>query len=846
MKRFLALFSLLLLVQCSSEPTSSNRIILNLHDRWVFRQLDADKWQPAEVPGCVHTDLLAAGLIDDPFYRDNEKKLQWIERTDWEYQTTFSLQPEMSERNNVELVFRGLDTYADVYLNGEQVLRADNMFREWRIDCKEQLQPEANILRIHFRSPVNEVLPKMEAMDYILPAGNDAGPKTSPHTRKAPYHFGWDWGPRFVTCGIWQPVFLEAWNAARIADVNFVTEQLDEDAALIRAKAEVIADDSLRAVLSIFDQDSNALMASRTVELSAGQNLVMLEFRIDDPVLWWPNGLGNQRLYSFRTRLDAGGDRVDEAVTRSGLRTVELRQNPDEWGESYEFVVNGVPVFAKGGNWIPADNFLNRVTAERYRHLLHSCKDANMNMLRVWGGGIYENDVFYDLCDELGILVWQDFMFACSMYPADPGFLENVEQEAIYQVKRLRNHPSLALWCGNNEIETGWYNWGWKEQYPGSVGQDYAKIFHQLLPTVCQRYDPTRKYWPSSPSSGGKANADAQEVGDVHYWGVWHAAAPFESYRQQFPRFLSEYGFQSFPEMKTVLSFALPEDLDLESPVMSAHQKHPRGNALILEYLLRGYPWPKDFAAFLYLSQVLQAEGIKIGTEHYRRLMPRCMGTLYWQINDCWPVASWSSIDYYGRWKAEHYYARRFYDDILVSPSEDGGTVQIYIVSDRTTEISGNLQVRLIDFDGRTIKEWNKAVRIPPLRSAAYLSLTEEDLLSEADPTRSLLYMELGVAGKLTSTNRQFFEIPKNLAWPSPVIKASVRRGDDGLIVELAADKFASNVFLCSDRYDGFFRDNYFDLMPGRAVTVVFQTEAEIAPEAFRRDLKIISLVDAF
>src|SRR6266568_9496545 len=410
---------------------------------WQFREAGKDKWYPASVPGCVHTDLLKNKLIDDPFFRDNEKKLQWIGKTDWEYQTTLNLTAEMLKQTNLELVFEGLDTYADVFLNDRLLIGTDNMFRTWRLDAKRLAKPGANSLRIRFRSPINEILPIMAKMAYELPAANDQGEKTSPYTRKAPYQYGWDWGPRFVTSGIWRPVFLEAWDRARVSNVQIVTKRITPAAASLAANVEIEADASGKAILVVRNQTNKTVVAEKELSLDKGINRIPIDFALPRPQLWWPNGLGAHPLYSFQVQLMIDGKLVDQKRTRTGVRSLELRQQPDEAGKSFTFFINGIPVFAKGANWIPADSFPTRITKEKYRQLVGSARDANMNMLRVWGGGIYESDDFYNACDEMGILVWQEFMFACSMYPANPEFLDNVRHEAIDNVTRLRNHPSI-------------------------------------------------------------------------------------------------------------------------------------------------------------------------------------------------------------------------------------------------------------------------------------------------------------------------------------------------------------------------------------------------------------------
>ena len=823
-----------------------SKIKIPVQTGWQFRQAGKDTWYSAIVPGCVHTDLLNNKVIDDPFYRDNEQKQQWIGKTDWEYQTTFNVTPEILARDNIELVFEGLDTYANVLLNDEPLLNADNMFRTWRADCKQLLKPGANTLRIRFRSPINEVLPLMAKMSYQLPAGNDQGEKTSPHTRKAPYQFGWDWGPRFVTSGVWRPVSLEAWDKARVDDLHILPKKVTAAAASLTAEVEVVANSNATVTILVDNLTDKRMAAKREVNLTPGSNRVALDFAIARPALWWPNGLGAHPLYIFKARLLINGKPIDEATTRTGLRSLELRQQPDESGKSFTFVINGVPVFAKGGNWIPADSFPTRISKDKYRQLLESVRDTNMNMLRVWGGGIYERNDFYELCDEMGILVWQDFMFGCSMYPGDQAFLDNVRQEAIDNVKRLRNHPSIVIWVGNNEIESAWFHWGWKNQLPASLWDDYLKIFKGVLPEVCGSLDPSRPYWPSSPSSNLEDDPESQKMGDLHYWQVWHASLPFSEYEKQHPRFMSEYGFQSFPQLETVNTYTVPADHDIKSPVMMAHQRHPRGNQLIREYMLREYPEPKDFESFLYVSQVLQAEGIKIGAEHLRRIMPHNMGSLFWQIDDCWPVASWSSIDYTGRWKALQYYARRFYSEILVLPHEENGNINVFVVSDRLQPVDAQLNLSLLDFEGNKLWSQQKEIEVAGLNSKSYLSIPIDTVLAGKDAKSVFLTTEVLVGGKPVSSNEHFFQPYKNLSLPRPQIKTGVVPVHGGMKVTLSADKFARAVYLSAPDYTGSFRDNYFDLIPGQKVEVEFRTAGKIAPVDFRNKLKIRSMADAF
>lgn len=841
---------LLPLVTVTSQTTrnASRNNVTPLHDGWQFREAGKTDWHKATVPGCVHTDLLANKLIEDPFYRDNEKSQQWIGKTNWEYQNTFKVTPQTIARENVELVFDGLDTYAKVYLNDQLLLDADNMFRTWRVNAKPALKAGDNTLRIVFRSPINEILPVMAKLSYQLPASNDQGEKTSPFTRKAPYHYGWDWGPRFVTSGIWRPVSLQAWDDARISDVQIVANKISAETAQMTAHVEIEANEAGTATIELENVTNKAVAGKQEVKLNKGTNKVSFNFTIAKPSLWWPNGLGAQPMYTFRTRSLVNGKVTDETSTRTGLRTLELRRRRDDAGESFMFIINGVPVFAKGGNWIPSDSFPTRITSEKYRYMIQSVRDSNMNMLRVWGGGIYETDEFYELCDEMGILVWQDFMFACSMYPANQAFLDNVRAEAIDNVKRLRNHPSIVIWAGNNEVETAWRNWGWRQNLPASIWDDYLKIFHGVLQEVCDAYDPSRPYWPSSPHGGLADDPDSKRSGDVHYWEVWHAEKPFREYEKQRTRFMSEYGFQSFPNIETVKYYTLPNERDIESPIMLAHQRHPRGNQLIREYMLREYPKPKDFESFLYMSQVLQAEGIAIGTEHLRRIMPHNMGALYWQINDCWPVASWSSIDYFGRWKALQYYARRFFNDLMISPTVEDDTLKLYVVSDRVNAVPAKIKVTLLSLDGAPLKTLERDVSIAPVASRSYYDVKVSELLAGSEKNKAFVYAELVVNGKTVSSHDYFFAPYKDLAFSKPTVTPEVTAAKERgkFVIKVSADKFAKAVYLAVPDHDGFFSDNFFNLAPGREMTVQYRSRTPLSLEELRKRLQVRSVFDAF
>jgi len=542
-----------------------------------------------------------------------------------------------------------------------------------------------------------------------------------------------------------------------------------------------------------------------------------------------------------------------QAEVKTGLRSVELRRAADQWGKSFEFVVNGIPVFAKGADVIPFDSFPNRVTPQVHRQILESARDAHMNMVREWGGGYYESDDFYDICDELGIMVWQEFMFGGDMIPGDVDFQENVRQEAEQQIKRLREHPSIVLWCGNNEVETGWLHWGDRQKFRAAhpyevnerVWQDYMVMFADILKSAVHDYADPVPYSPSSPSANFEEPPDNEHNGDMHFWQVWHALAPPTDYLKVHPRFMSEFGFQSFPEMRTIASFAKPEDLDAESTVMQSHQKNHGGNERILTYMLREYRKPKDFASFVYLSQVQQAEVIKLGAEHLRRDRPRTMGSLYWQLNDCWPVASWASIDYFGRWKALQYYARRFYDDVLVSPDVHDGKVDVYVVSDMLQAIAGTIHARLLSFTGEVLSENTQEVQIPAASSAVYFTLDEKDLLTRTDAKHSFLVVDLAVGGKEVSRNLVFFDATHNLDLPvAPKIESSLSKAAEGFTVTLRSPVLARNVYVSFGDLDARASDNYFDLLPNQAVTVEVKTAAGLAQ--VQSALKVVSLTEAW
>ena len=834
--------------------------VKNLHEGWKFRQARLTNWYPATVPGVVHTDLLQNKIIEDPFFRLNERGLQWIDKEDWVYETCFTLAADMMRKENMELVFEGLDTYADVYLNDECILKANNMFRRWSIPVRQYIREENNILKVYFHSPVKIDVPKWDALPYQYPASNDQSEngglfnkKISIFARKAGYHYGWDWGPRLVTSGIWRPVYIRAWSDLRINDVFIEQKEVGAGRAVIAGHVELDADKDMDGVLvTITDEATGRVLGEWQADLKRGTNRVTVDFVLHKPKLWWSNGLGEPFLYRFRTDIIAGGELLDSKTERVGIRSLKVVHQPDKDGHTFYIELNGRPVFAKGANYIPSDNFLPRVTPENYKRTILDAAGVNMNMLRVWGGGIYENDVFYDLCDEHGIMIWQDFMFACSMYPAEGALLDNIHQEAVDNVKRLRNHACIALWCGNNECQDAWLGWGWKreierqnKEYADKIWAQYRQQYHVTLPGVVREYAPGTFYWPSSPFAF-EGEMSGTTDGDRHYWSVWHGKAPISDYDSEKSRFFSEYGFQSFPEFESVKRYApYPEDWDIRSEVMMSHQRGgDHANGLIETYLLNEYKKPRDFRAFLYMNHVLQGDAIKTAIESHRRQMPYNMGTLFWQHNDCWPVASWASRDYYGRWKAQHYYVRKAYDDILISPVVEGDDLKVYAVSDRLENTSGRLQLQVCQFDGTVVHHWGKSVGISGNDSRVCFSAPLAKLLEGAD--RGTVYVRVDYTDKSGRVyhNNYCLDKQKNMNYPKVDLQTEVRSIEGGYEVTVSTDKFARAVCLSVADNESVYSDNYFDVQPKSSVQV--QVRTRLSAEAFNGSLRLTCLNNEF
>ncbi|MBE2272147.1 MAG: glycoside hydrolase family 2 protein [Anaerolinea sp.] len=788
---------------------------LSLNGQWLLARAGSAESIPASVPGCVHLDLMNAGRIPDLLYRDNEADLLWIGETDWQYTRTFTVPAELLDQPQVKLVCSGLDTLATLTLNGVEIGTADNMYRRWEYDVKSTLRAGENTLVIRFDSPMS-YLRRRDAEERVLPAW--VGPDKvhgGGWLRKEPCNFGWDWGPRVVTSGIWRDISVIG-CAARLTEVKIDQQHADGQVTLdIGVQTEGSAAGSVVKVNVWLDTDGDPLTG---VEVPVNANAASARLTIPDPQLWWVNGMGEQPLYTVTVELfDAERVYLDAVEKRIGLRTLTLDRHADEWGESFQFVINGVPFFAKGANWIPADVFAPRMTRERYAALIESAVDAHMNMLRVWGGGIYEDDDFYALCDQHGIAIWQDFMFACGTYPGfDQAFCQNVAVEVAEQVRRLRHHACIALWCGNNELEQGLVGEAWTDRTMS--WEDYSTLFDRLLPEVIRQHDPERPYVPSSPHNptGNRYQHSNPESGDAHLWEVWHGKKPFEWYRTAAHRFASEFGFQSFPEPLTMNAVTLPEDRNITSYVMEFRQRSGIGNTTIMQYMLEWFKLPRGYEESLWLSQILQGIGMQYGIEHWRRNMPRTMGTLYWQLNDCWEAPSWASIDYHGRWKALHYMAKRFYAPILISGVEhpDTGTVDVYLTSDHGDARTGVIRWTVTTAAGALIERGRSDAITPVRGSTLSVTLDVSTALRTVGARDLLVWLAFDSGGETAADNLVLFARPKHLKLSAPNIHAEKHGADE---LRLEADSAALWVWVAGA---GRCSDNFFHLLPGQPKTI--------------------------
>jgi beta-mannosidase len=822
-----------------------------LVSNFEFYHAESDTWLSARVPGCIHTDLVHHRLIPDPFFGRNEVALQWIERRDWRYRARFDIPEEVAAAGSVDLVFDGLDTLAEVTLNGITVGRSESMFIAYRWDVRALLRPTGNQLELVFRNTL-DYLREHETWQPFRERNDPVGGRS--RIRKEQCQYAWDWGPRFVTSGVWRPVRLEAWSGARLDDVRLCQEHLSDGAVRLLATPFLRGARGGETVALTVTRDGTSLLASKA---AAG----VLEIEVREPQLWWPHGQGAQPLYSVALTLrDGEGKILDTWNRRIGLRTVELVRATDADGESFAFHVNGRPVFAKGANWIPDHAFVTECTRERYQERLGAAVDAHMNMIRVWGGGIYEHDDFYEVCDELGLLVWQDFMFACAIYPGAPEFCELVRREAEHQIRRLRHHACLALWCGNNEIVM-------MDVYIAELRRDptkwadYQRVFHGVLPEAVAEFDPATPYWPSSPWTPPQYSAEAnhERAGDTHFWEVWHARAPVKAYEKLTTRFCSEFGMQSYASAELAATFCPPDALNVFSLVMESHQKNGGGNATMLHYMAQRFRYVDGYTNLAYLSQLNQAYCMKVGVEHFRHRLPRTMGALYWQLNDCWPVASWSSIEFGGRWKALHHEARRFFAPSLVYLRTEGdveigryneifnriANYQIFTIHDAPEPLAATLRWGLYTLDGRIIgTEQVRDVELQPRQSLLQGCCAFDE--TGGRHTREEVYLRAELcdrAGARLSSQTAFFSLPRFIDFADPEIMTGMQLlGDDRFEISLSSCSLAVAVALGFGPLNVWLSDNWFDLPAKETRRVIGRVPAGVGIDELRVKLTVTTL----
>lgn len=813
----LLIFFFITTIFLSSCVQQSTRKKLGLNDGWKFFYPETGNWYDAKIPGNIHTDLLSHNLIKDPFYGSNSDSMMWVSEEIWRYKKDFIIPNEFIERN-LEIVFEGLDTYAEIYLNGIKIGESDNMYKKWAFIIEDSLKQKENSIEVIIH-------PSKKVNSQKLSEAGISIPDSRIFSRKAPYQYGWDWGPDFETAGIFKSVYLNSWVKLRMTNVIIEPKTITDSLAVMIANIELESENYYNGAVKITSPFNEFDTLNQKIEIFQGKNLYPIEFEVKNPQLWWCNGLGDAKLYDIKVQVSTKF-RVEEQNIKTGIRNIEFCNKKDSIGQEFYFKLNGIPVFAKGANWVPAEYFNGSNSYKNYKELLELAKDANFNMLRVWGGGIYENDEFYDICDSLGIMVWQDFMFSCAMYPADDNFVKSVSDEITYQVKRLFNHPSIVLWCGNNEVKNGWFDWGWQKQYKLSsvdslkIWNDYLTIFEKLIPDAVSEMDHMRKYVPTSPSYGW-GHVESCTHGDSHYWGVWWGMKDFDVYYDKAGRFMSEYGFQAFPDISSLGKFIPKDSLYLYSKSLKTHQKHPTGFETIYEYMQIDYNIPEKFDDYVYLSQVLQAEGMQKAFDAHLMSMPYCMGTLFWQFNDCWPVVSWSAIDYYKSPKALYYIAKNTFKDIHISLNKE--KTKVYVTNHKNKDISAKFILNHVDFEGEILDTDIVNIIVPKLKSVE-IKFNDSIFINLKDSYQSFAHIKMqdDKSDNLIAERTFTINKVKSLLLPEANVNISHTKRKDCWEIKINSDVYIKSLYLYSENTEGRFSDNYFDITPNSTKVIYF------------------------
>ena len=777
-----------------------------------------------KAPATMYSVLLENNLIKDPFYGLNELELTKLSNKDTTFEAELYINEAEYQKNHIELIFLGLDTICDIYVNGVKIASTKNMHRRYVFDVKNLVRVGKNHIKLDFKSPT-KYFEKMDKLHFLRTNGETI--LGAPHLRKALYMSGWDWGPTLPDMGIFRPVLFEAYDDDKIESI-FVYQNHQNGEVTLDIEVETRHNKECDIEIEI---------DGKTLKLNKDKKTTV---KIDNPRLWWAVGYGEQNLYKLTAKILKNGAPVDEKTQSIGLRTLTVSTERDETGSEFCFVLNGVKIFAMGANYVPIDNLLSRITPNRIEAHIKSALDANFNCIRIWGGGYYPEDYFYDLCDKYGLIVWQDTMVACCNIWLNDEMEKELTEETIYNLKRLRSHPSLGLWCGNNEMEVAvmyWDGYGWDDPV---VKADYLKLYENILPSLLKEYAPQTFYWQASPSSGGNFDdPDCPTRGDCHFWEVWHGSKPFTEYRKHKFRFCSEYGFESYPSIKTIKTFAKDTDMDYLSPVMLNHQKLKGGNEKILMYLIQTYKDPKTFEELVYASQLVQADAIKYGVEHFRRNRGYTMGSIYWQFNDCWPVASWSSVDSLGRYKALHYKAKRFYAPVLMSVFAEENEVTINISNETMHDFDGKIKIYFCDTSLGILDEYINEISTKRLSSKDVVKID----YTPKNKNSEYIYCELyNKEDKLISTQVELYSQPKFFELKKPTLNLAIKPTESGAKIDISSSALALGIYIDFEDIDPVLDSNFFDLQAGKIHTVNVITNS--SPEELSAKIKILSVYD--